>query len=341
MTAASAPTLAAPDDDPWLWLEEVDGARATAWADAQTAATAARFGGARFAADRDTLRALLDRPDNLAGAGPARRAAVQFLAATRRIRAACGAAPRSPPSAPTRRNGTCCSTWTRWPRRRLRTGCGMGASTLPPDHGRALVRLSRGGSDAAVLREFDLATRQFVPGGFTLAEAKGGAAWLDADTLLLSSTGPGGVLGTTASGYASTVRLWRRGEAPGAPLFTAEPGEHERVPASTTARPTGWCSPARSTSTAPSCSSATAPGPASWIEPAGRRRDSCGDGGWLAVRPRSPWTVGARHLPARTRVLGIGLDAFLAGDRGFTVLFDAAARAGRCKASAGSAAPCC
>ena len=29
------PTLAAPDDDPWLWLEEVDGERALAWVDAQ------------------------------------------------------------------------------------------------------------------------------------------------------------------------------------------------------------------------------------------------------------------------------------------------------------------
>ncbi len=40
------PTIDAPDDDPWLWLEEVEGERATAWADAQTAATLARFGDA-------------------------------------------------------------------------------------------------------------------------------------------------------------------------------------------------------------------------------------------------------------------------------------------------------
>ncbi len=76
-----------------------------------------------------------------------------------------------------------------------------------------------------------------MPGGFYLAEAKGGAAWLDADTLLLSSAAGG----ATASGYASTVRLWRRGEAPGAPLFEAEPGDMAR-PASTTATATGWCS---------------------------------------------------------------------------------------------------
>ena len=71
-----APSLAAPDDDPWLWLEEVEGERATAWADQQTAATVRRVGGPGYEADRDTLRALLDRPDNLAV--PARRGGLLY-----------------------------------------------------------------------------------------------------------------------------------------------------------------------------------------------------------------------------------------------------------------------
>jgi len=41
------PTLDAPDDDPWLWLEEVDGVRATAWVAEQKARTIAGFGGPR------------------------------------------------------------------------------------------------------------------------------------------------------------------------------------------------------------------------------------------------------------------------------------------------------
>ena len=72
--------------------------------------------------------------------------------------------------------------------------------------------LSRGGADAVVLREFDLASRDFVPAGYTLPEAKGGAAWLDRDTLLLSSALGAGM--ATSSGYARTVRLWRRGTDP-------------------------------------------------------------------------------------------------------------------------------
>src|SRR5262245_29527554 len=60
------PTLAAPDDDPYLWLEEIDGARALDWVEARNHATLARFGHARFASDRDLLTAIFDRPDRIA-----------------------------------------------------------------------------------------------------------------------------------------------------------------------------------------------------------------------------------------------------------------------------------
>ena len=59
------PTIDAPDDDPYLWLEEIDDKRALAWVEAENAATLARFGDARFAADRDILTAIFDRPDNI------------------------------------------------------------------------------------------------------------------------------------------------------------------------------------------------------------------------------------------------------------------------------------
>src|SRR5882672_10044334 len=59
------PTLASPDDDPYLWLEEIEGDRALAWVEAQNAATLAQFGDQRFAADRAALQAILDRPDSI------------------------------------------------------------------------------------------------------------------------------------------------------------------------------------------------------------------------------------------------------------------------------------
>ncbi len=77
---------------------------------------------------------------------------------------------------------------------------------------RAMLRLSRGGSDAAVLREFDLGTRSFVPssaGGFEVPEAKGSAQWWSADELLIATNFGEGSL--TTSGYPREVRLWKRG----------------------------------------------------------------------------------------------------------------------------------
>ena len=102
-----------------------------------------------------------------------------------------------------------------------------GAQALPGS-GARIVSLSRGGSDAAVLREFDVETKAFVADGFTLPEAKGGVEWIDADTLLLSSA-YGDDMATT-SGYARTVRLWRRGtDVRQAPVLFETAPEHMAV----------------------------------------------------------------------------------------------------------------
>src|SRR5262249_18522392 len=61
----SRPTLEAPDDDPYLWLEEIEGGRALDWVEAQNAATLQRFSDAGVAADHQALKAIFDRPDNI------------------------------------------------------------------------------------------------------------------------------------------------------------------------------------------------------------------------------------------------------------------------------------
>ena len=84
-----------------------------------------------------------------------------------------------------------------------------GATCLAPEYVRCLVRLSRGGSDAAQIREFDIPTRRFVEGGFSLPEAKQGVAWMDRDNVLVSTDfGPGTM---TTSGYARIAKQWKRG----------------------------------------------------------------------------------------------------------------------------------
>jgi prolyl oligopeptidase len=83
-----------------------------------------------------------------------------------------------------------------------------GADVIEPEHTLALVSLSRGGSDAAVVREFDMCTRQFVPDGFTLPEAKTQISWEDENTVLVGTDFGAGSL--TDSGYPRLVKRWRR-----------------------------------------------------------------------------------------------------------------------------------
>src|SRR6266566_4160979 len=59
------PTLAAPDDDPYLWLEDIEGERALVFVEQQNKRTLQQFADAGFAADRDALAAIYDRPDNI------------------------------------------------------------------------------------------------------------------------------------------------------------------------------------------------------------------------------------------------------------------------------------
>lgn len=84
-----------------------------------------------------------------------------------------------------------------------------GADVIEPYHSLALISLSRGGADAVVVREFDMRTRAFVPGGFELPEAKTQISWEDEDTLLVGTDFGEGSL--TDSGYARLVKRWRRG----------------------------------------------------------------------------------------------------------------------------------
>jgi prolyl oligopeptidase len=84
-----------------------------------------------------------------------------------------------------------------------------GANCLAPDYTRCLVSLSPGGTDADVVREFDIATGAFVEGGFTLPEAKSNVAWYDENTLFVGTDEGAGSL--TDSGYPRLVKLWERG----------------------------------------------------------------------------------------------------------------------------------
>jgi len=85
-----------------------------------------------------------------------------------------------------------------------------GVTGLYPKGEQCLVQLSRGGGDAHVVREFDMVTRRFVTDGFNLPEAKSDVAWIDLNTIFVSTDFGAGSM--TTSGYPRIVKEWKRGE---------------------------------------------------------------------------------------------------------------------------------
>ncbi|QZD86293.1 prolyl oligopeptidase family serine peptidase [Qipengyuania psychrotolerans] len=101
-----------------------------------------------------------------------------------------------------------------------------GSTCLPPDQRLCMIALSDGGEDATILREFDMATKQFVEGGFVIEEkSQGGVQWLDENTLLVGRDFGGDTI--TESEYPFTTRLWKRGTplAAAEEIFRGEPGD--------------------------------------------------------------------------------------------------------------------
>ncbi|MCX2180445.1 prolyl oligopeptidase family serine peptidase [Streptomyces sp. SKN60] len=203
-------------DDPYLWLEEVEGERALDWVRERNAETAAELaGGDGFAGLVAELREVLDAPDRIPYTrrrGPYLYNFWQSAEHTKGVwrRTTLDEYRTDAPAwdvlldldALAAEEG---EDWT-W----------AGAQVLRPAYRRALVSLARGGGDAVVVREYDLAERAFVADGFTLPEAKTDIGWIDEDHVFVGTDeGPGSL---TASGYPRTVRRWRRGT----PLDAAE-----------------------------------------------------------------------------------------------------------------------
>src|SRR4051812_46482451 len=163
MPVDDRPTIAAPDDDPHLWLEEVEGERATGFVEQQNRRTLQAFGNAQFAGDRDLLAAIYDRPDNIPYVTRHGGLLYNLWKDTNNPR----------------------GLWRRTTIEEFRKPNPQWDVLLDVDKlaaeenedwllnwtqplsgsARTIVGLSRGGSDAVTLREFDLDTKTFVMDG--------------------------------------------------------------------------------------------------------------------------------------------------------------------------------
>ncbi len=195
-----------------------------------------------------------------------------------------------------------------------------GAQALKPDYRRALISLSKGGADASVVREFDLAAKSFIKDGYGLPEAKSQVSWRGIDSIFVGTDfGPGSL---TASGYPRVVKEWKRGtplseatlvleakaDDMGASAFRdLTPGFERDV---VIRKPTFWTSEVF----------LRLHGELKKIEKPDDALVSFYRQ-WLLVRLRSDWSVGGKTYPAGG-MIATELEAFLAGKRDFALLFE-------------------
>lgn len=201
-----------------------------------------------------------------------------------------------------------------------------GATMLRPAEGepysKALVSLSPDGGDATRVREYDVLHRTFVDpaqGGFDLPVAKGGQSWLDADTLLIATTGGGSPV--TTSSYPRTGVVLKRGQSLAeAELFFDVPEHHLMAALGHDATPGFERTFAvdvidfyNQTQYLRSGSDWVAIDVPTDVNVSVHRQ-------WLILRPQGDWEVaGTTHTAGS--LLAIELDAFQAGSRELTTLF--------------------
>lgn len=85
-----------------------------------------------------------------------------------------------------------------------------GADCEEPAERRCMLSLSDGGEDAVTMREFDMRMGRFVGGGFSLPRGKQGSAWDGREALLVAREWAPGEL--TRSGYPFVVKRIKRGQ---------------------------------------------------------------------------------------------------------------------------------
>lgn len=308
-------------NDPYLWLEEVHGEAALDWVRGHNAVTAANWtDDPAFSQLRDQIRQVLDSAEKIPAPTWRGDHLYNFWQDAEQPRGVWRRTTLDEYRAPQPRWEVLLDL-DELARAEGDNWVWKGAHVLRPAYDRALIILSRGGSDAAVVREFDLTTRQFVTDGFTVPEAKSSVCWIDIDHIYVGTDlGPDTL---TTSGYPRTVRKWRRGTAlADAPVVFA--GEADDVSVSAVHDPTPGYErdlAVRRTEFFRSRSYLLQPG-GDW-----QRLDVPEDAEidlhrqWLLIELRSAWQAGDVTHPAGA-VLVTSLDEFLAGKRELTTVFE-------------------
>jgi prolyl oligopeptidase len=200
------------DDDPFLWLEEIDGDKALAWVEEQNRrSTKALEAVPVYRPIYDWTLAFLGSDEAIDEPIPVGESIFNVLQDDRHVR---GILRRSSQAAYDRNE----PDWETvldldvLSKQEGRPWVFKEMDCLPPAYRRCLLHLSPGGGDAVVVREFDVVEKRFVEGGFRLDEAKTWTVWVDDNAILAATDFGEGSL--TTSTLPRTVRLLQRGQSP-------------------------------------------------------------------------------------------------------------------------------
>ena len=214
VTAQTPPSTAVPSPesspDPYLWLEDVDGERAMSWVRAENAKTVAVLEtDPRYHSLYEQALAINEAKDRIPMPSSLDGAIFNFWQDADHVR----------------------GIWRRTTLTSYRTPAPHWSTVLDldqlataekanwflhdivcvePSEQRCMVSLTDGGEDAVTVREFDIPSARFRPGGFVLPHGKQTVAWENDDTLLVAREWQPGEL--TTSGYPFIVKRLKRGQ---------------------------------------------------------------------------------------------------------------------------------
>ncbi|HET8897305.1 MAG TPA: prolyl oligopeptidase family serine peptidase [Rhodanobacteraceae bacterium] len=316
---AKASTVSPTRTDPYLWLEDIHGARAMDWVKQQDAITHKAFmATAGFDKTRASILEVLDSEARIPWVSRMGGYLYNFWQDKAHPRGIW----RRTTLADYRKDSPNWETVLdidALNKAEGKTWVYKGSQCLKPDYTRCLLSLSPDGGDAVAVREFDLTTKAFVKDGFQLPVAKTDVGWIDQDHLYVGTDfGPGSM---TKSSYPRIVKEWTRGTPltaatevyAGKPEDLAVRAWHNRSKgferdfvavvkdffhAQVFLRKDGKLTPIERPDDA---------------EMTVHRE-------WMLVQTKSPWKIGTRTYPSGA-LLATKFDDFMAGQRDFTVLF--------------------
>ncbi|HMB58020.1 MAG TPA: prolyl oligopeptidase family serine peptidase [Arenimonas sp.] len=316
---AGAQTMA--KDDPNLWLEDVNGDKALDWVRAQNAdSQKALTSDPSFGVLRDDLRAILDSNARI----PAVTKEGEYYYNFWRDKQNPAGLWRRTTLAEYRKaepawevlvdldalNKAEHENWV-W----------HSADCLKPAYTHCLIALSRGGADADVTREFDLASKTWRQDGFFRPEAKGSLNWKDENTVYVATDFGAGSM--TPSGYARIVKQWQRGTPMSAATLVYEAQATDMAAGASRDHTPGFERDFVQRSLAFYNDELFLIGKDGKLVkidvPNSAQKDVHRQ--YLMLELRDPWTVGGKTYAAGA-LIAADFDKFMAGGRDFTVLFE-------------------